>query len=106
MADLDAELARLTAAEFAHLGKATTFTPSGGSGVACRASLAGPDVVAALGGASVNLPDVTLRVARTAIPSQPKPGDTFTVGSEVFHVLDLARLNDDRDVWIVDVETR
>jgi hypothetical protein len=103
----DAELVRLTAAEFAHLGNAATYVPASGPTVACKVTLQGPDALAQLGDAGLNLPDVTLRVAVAALPARPQKGERFEVGAERFYVLDVPRLReDDRQVWTIDVERR
>ncbi len=105
MADFDAETARLTAATFAHLGLAATYTPAGGgAAVACRVIVRSVDVLAGIDVARAVTPDATIEAAVAAIPDAPLRGARFTVGAETFRAVDVARRReDDRQVWTVDV---
>lgn len=98
-------LADLGDAVFAHLGRAATFTPAGGAPASVRVLLLRPDVVFGLTDARVVAPDATLEAPVAGVARRPTVGDSFTLGGQVWRVLEPARDRDgDGLVWSVDVE--
>lgn len=103
----DDHLAGLAGVVSDHLGQTATFTPQGGEGVACKVIVSAPDVLAGLGEARVVASDARIEVRVAMLPSVPRKGDSFTVGTSTYVCVDRARKReDDAQFYTVDVESR
>ena len=92
-------------ATFAAFGIDAVYTPAGGEPVPVRVIAKRPDTIVGFGETRIHAETATFEVRASEIAS-PRPGDQLTIDGETFLVQgEPERLDADRLVWSVDVES-
>lgn len=84
---------------------AAMFRPASGGAYPCRAELFRPEPEFGLDHARTAVPDMLLRVVKSALPKRPAKGDLVEMAAGAFRVIETPTVEDDDGLrWTVKVE--